>query len=316
MGAPSYISSFRSFRGVPQAALFAVALFLVGEMALAIAWRPGVVGEERYARHALSYDYAGSPGFPRLFKEGDYLRYYPTEYADMQAFRIRQIKSANEIRVFILGASVTRAADVPSGRAYPEQLQLILSERHPEFEWQVVNLAAAGFGTSRMLNVMFTMIQYQPDLVIVHPHGTNEYEDERDARYRAELHSGLNGLFLSSRLVVLLKKLQAEEFQLEDGGRAPANAEQLAGQDPANQARWMTTMVENLRQFRCISEERGLPMVYLGRAERDGELYRGETVERLNEPIRGQEHFLDVSGVFIETGSVRATSELFRDWTH
>ena len=312
----SFISSFRDFRRVPKAALFAIGLFIVAELALALVWRPSVVGEERYANCALSYDYAYASDFPRLFREGETLLYYPTEYADIREFGITRTKTFKEIRVFVLGASVTRAADVPLGKAYPEQLQRILVERHPEYDWRVINLAASGFGTTRMLGLLQNMVAHEPDAIIVHPHGTNEYEDERDARYRDELHSGLNGLFLRSRVIVFLKKMEAERMARGSEPKAPANAEQIAGADPVNRARWMATMTHNIAMIQGLAQKTHSSSIYVGRAARDGESYLGEDADRLNGPIHDMEHFVDVAAVFTETDSVESSTDLFLDWTH
>jgi hypothetical protein len=316
VGRPSFISSFRSFRGLPRAGLLALVLFALVELALAVAWRPDLVGAGCYKKYALSFDYAYAADFPRLFREGPVDRYYPSEYADMSGFALARDKDPQQIRVFVLGASVTRGGDVPPGAAYPEQLDVLLRARYPDQDWQVINLAASGFGTTRMLHVLRNMEHYQPDVIVVHPHGSNEYEDERDARYRAELHAGLNGVFLQSRLIVLLKKLQAAWLDPDPAPREPRNAEQLAGQDPENRTRWQATLVRNVEAIAALAEARGVPLFFVSRAARDEADYRGERVVGFNAPIRDRRHYVDVPSIFTGPGAAHAPDDLFLNWTH
>ena len=180
-------------------ALLAAALFLIGECAVALLWRPSVVGERLYGKYSASYDYGYGSDVPRLFPEGAVWRFYPTEYVNIRPFSIRRVKSNNEIRIFVLGPSVSRGSGLPEGSDYGAQLERALNEQAPEYEWTVINLSADGFGTRRMFRILIHMLGYRPDAIIVHPHGTNEYGDQRDARDPAALLGGLNGLLLRNR---------------------------------------------------------------------------------------------------------------------
>jgi len=301
---------------MPKAVLFAIGLFIAGEALVTAAWRPAVVGADRYARFSLAYDYGYAKDMPRLFLEGDSLCYYPTEYVDMPPFCLDRQKGLNEIRIFVLGGSVSRGYNVPLGLAYPERLETLLNEHRPEFEWTVLNLSASGFGSTRILNVLNNMVEFQPDVIVVHPHGSNEYEDERDARYRADLHGGINGLLLRSRLVVLIKKLDSLWLDTGEKSNTPDNGESVAGRDPANRDRWFATLSQNVEQIHGLAEAEELATIYVGRSERDSEAFRGDTVEHLNGPIRDLESFVDVATLFTEEGSEFQPTDLFHDWTH
>ena len=319
MDAPLFISSFRRFRRWPKAALFAAVLFAVAELLVPQLWQPSVVGEVLYSEVSPSYNYGYASDAPRLFREGDLLRYYPTENVGIRPFTIKENKPAGTIRIFLFGGSVTRAGGLPLGTAYPELVGSILNERYPDYDWEVINLAVSGFGTARMLNLLPRVLRYHPDALVFHPHGTNEYEDERDARLRDQLHSGLNGLLLRSRVVVLLKKLELRWLggeEGEEGETAPANAEHFASLVPENRARWMESMVANLGQIACLTESLSLPTIYVGRAERDAESFRGEQVERLNGPISSQPYFLDAAASLTSVVSEYGVSGLFLDWSH
>jgi hypothetical protein len=312
----SFISSFRAFRRVPAGALLAAALFLVAESAVALLWRPGVVGERLYGRYSPSYDYGYGSDVPRLFPEGAVWRFYPTEYVNIRPFSIRRAKSDKEIRIFVLGPSVSRGSGLPEGVDYAAQLERALNEQAPEYEWSVINLSADGFGTTRMFRILIHMLDYRADAIIVHPHGTNEYEDERDARFRGTLRAGLNGLLLRSRLIVLLKN--AELAILGAGSRLPFDMEdeQTASLHPENIARWQAIFDKNIERIECVSREVGIPAVFVGRAERDAPAFRNARVERLNAPIREAPFYVDAAAVLAKAAADHPKAALWYNNTH
>ncbi len=296
--------------------MFAFFLFLLSETVVTLAWRPAVIGAKQYQEISLTYDYGYTNDIPRMFGEGDSLCYYPTEYVNMPKFSLDKVKKPNEIRIFVLGGSVTRGGNVPFGKAYPERLATLLTEHHPEYKWTVLNLAAPGFGSTRMWNVMKKMAPYEPDAIIVHPHGSNEYEDERDARYRDQLHAGVNGIFLGSHLIVLAKKFVSQWLDLPGPPQVPKNGEQIAGRDPVNRDRWFSTLTENIQQFEKMAADQGIATIYVGRSEREGEGYGGENVDHLNTPIHDLQHFTDVAALFRLESEKDPDAKLFSDWTH
>lgn len=313
MDAPSFISSFRAFQRWPAAAVLAIALFVAMELAALALWRPSVVGAGLYGRYSPGYDYGYAENDPQLFREGESFRFYPTEYVNMHAFTIAAQKPENGIRIFTLGGSVPRASGLAPSDSYSKKLEAILNERHPDRHWEVFNLSADGFGTERMLRTLAAMMRFEPDLLVVHPHGTNEFEDEQDARYREELHAGLNGWLLRSRAIVLLKKLEAEHLARKQASLPPADAEALAERDPANVARWMKNMERNLEGLACMAETAAVPAIYVGRAERDADGFRNERVDRLNAPISSMQHYVDSASVLAGKGE---PDSLFFDNTH
>ena len=311
-----FISGFSSFRRVPAAALFAIMLFLIAESAVGWFWRPGVVGERLYGAYSPSYDYGYASDVPRLFSEGGAWRFYPTEYVNIRPFSILRSKPANEIRIFVLGGSVSRGSGVPDGGDYSSQLERTLNEQLPQYDWNIINLSADGFGTTRMLRILTHMLPYRPDAIIVHPHGSNEYEDERDARYRDALRTGINGLLLHSRPVVLLKK--AELVVLRTGTRLPVDIEdeQSASLRAENISRWQAVFATNIERIMCVSRELGIPAVFVGRAERDAPGFRNDRVERLNAPIRGAPLYVDAAAALAKAAAERPEATLWYDNTH
>lgn len=312
----SFISSFSGFRRVPAAALLAAALFVVAEGAVVALWRPGVVGERRYEALTPSYDYGYADDVPNLFPDGDVWRFYPTEYVNIWPFSIRRSKPDREIRIFVLGGSVSRGSGVPQEAGYPARLEAALDAQLPGYDWTVVNLSADGFGTTRMLRILTNMLRHRPDALIVHPHGTNEYEDERDARYREELSAGINGLLLQSRLIVLLKKVELAWFGAGNRLVSEVEEEGTARRDPENLRRWEATYAANLARIECLSRELGIPGVYVGRAERDAPGFRNGHVERLNGPIRNGPLYLDAAAALVKAAAEHPEATLWINNTH
>jgi hypothetical protein len=295
--------------------LFAVALSVFAEGAVALLWRPEVIGERLYAAYSPSYDYGYASDVPRLFPAGTEWRFYPTEYVNIRPFSIRRSKADNEIRIFVLGGSVSRGSGVQDGADYASQLERALDEQLPAYDWKVINLSADGFGTTRMVRILNHMLRYRPDAIIVHPHGTNEYEDERDARYRDAVRAGINGLLLRSRLVVLLKK--AELVVLRTGDRLPpVEDEQSASLHPENIARWQAVFTKNLEGLACMSRELGIPAVYVGRAERDAPAFRNDRTERLNAPIRNEPLYVDAAAALAKAAAEHPGDSLWYNNTH
>lgn len=316
MDKSSFISSFSSFRRVPAAALLAVALFVAAECAVALLWRPDVVGAGRYSVHSPSYGYGYGSDVPRLFRDGADWRYYPTEYVNIRPFSIRRSKPDNEIRIFVLGGSVSRGTGLREGADYASQLERSLDEHLPEYDWKIVNLSADGFGTTRMVRVLTNMLPHGPDALIVHPHGSNEYEDARDAHYRNALRAGINGLLLRSRLVVLSKK--AELAKLRTGDRLPIDIEdeEHASLHPENIRRWDAVVAKNIERIGCVSRELGIPAVFVGRAERDAPAFRNARVERLNAPIRDESLYVETAAALARAAAERPAVALWHDNTH
>lgn len=296
--------------------LFALLIFGLIELALAVGWRPDVVGARWYQSRSTGYDYGFSSDQPRLFRFGNELRYYNTEYIDIRPFTLAARKSPREIRIFVFGTSVTQGGGAAEHAAYPAVLDSLLSDRNPEFDWRVVNLAANGFGSERILHVMQNLIVYDPDLVVVHPHGSNEFEDEVAARRRAQLHSGLNGLLLRSRLLVLLKKLEAQWLGERESPDLHAETEAEAGRDPENVARWQGMLEVNLQRISDLAELTQTPSVYVGRAERNSELFESVRGRALNDPIRDRPNYLDVAALYVRQSDTDSPTDLFRDGTH
>jgi hypothetical protein len=296
--------------------VLAGALFLAAEAAARLVWRPSVVGARLYAAFSPTYDYGYAPDVPRMFLEGDSYRFHPTEYVNIRPFSILREKPSEEIRIFVLGGSVSRGSGLREGADYPSRLEADLDAGHPDFEWAVVNLSADGFGTTRMARILTRMVHHRPDVVVLHPHGTNEYEDERDALYREQLREGVNGLLLRSHLLVLLKKAELHVVRTGEQLLDTVDDEETASLDPENNQRWSAMLAANVDRFDCVIRELGVPAIYVGRAERDAKGFRNERVELLNEPIRDAPFFVDAAAALARAATERPGAVLWDDNTH
>ncbi|MGH9200361.1 MAG: SGNH/GDSL hydrolase family protein, partial [Vicinamibacterales bacterium] len=155
--------------------------------------------------------------------------------------------------------------------SYPAFMTRALAARRPGVEWTTVNLSVFGVGSSRMSLILGKALAFQPDLVILAPHGSNEYEDERDLAYVRAVNSGYKGLLFKSRAVVLLKQVfdQHLSFRPDSPPTLEFEEEETASLKPENVARWHAALRENMRNMVQRARDRTVPVLLVGRAERD-----------------------------------------------
>ncbi len=76
--------------------------------------------------------------------------------------------SADAITILCVGDSHTYGAPLPDEESYPSQLQVLLDERYPEWEFNVVNLGFPGVNSAFVANRLESQIkQIRPHLVMV-----------------------------------------------------------------------------------------------------------------------------------------------------
>jgi len=196
--------SISSFKQIPWGVLWMLLFFVLAEVGTRLLWHPSVVGERVYCRFDTSYNYGYIDDQPHWFEKGDEVVFYPTQYLNYRKQKLAAKKDSTEKRAFVLGGSVSRGA---VGSNYSFFLESILNVEMGDGGWTILNLSADGAGSTRMLLLLNRVFQFEPDLIIVHVHGSNEYEDERDERYRQSVNSGVNKLLFHSHFFVLLKKV-------------------------------------------------------------------------------------------------------------
>lgn len=238
---------------------------ILSEAGIRLLWNPHIIGQRLYTRFDNTYSYGFDIEKTLWFEKNNNIYFYPTQYINFHQQSLPAFKKNNELRIFTFGGSVSRATATAN---YSYYLQENLNLSDPNHHWSVINLSADGFGSKRMLLLLKTIFPLKPDLVILHVHGSNEYEDERDDAYSKELHTGLNGIILQSHLLVLLKKTYAYLSATGSPAVSDAENEMIASQSPSNQQRWLNSIDYHLSQMLRLCKQSDIPVILVGRAEK------------------------------------------------
>lgn len=306
-------STFSSERG-PWGALSAIALLALAETVFRIAFVPPVAGGA-HSKYYPAYDY-GFAGTPVCWHVRDKLSCAPTPYLDVHPQSVPFAKRRGELRVFTIGASVSRGERRGS---YSAALEGLLQKAHPDRPIRFLNLSADGIGSTRQLLLWREALAQKPDLLILHVHGSNEYEDERDRAYVASLHRGLGGLALRSRLVVALKRAYADATRLASPVKPAAEMpdEATQTQDPEVRRRWLATLDANVGEMLALAAAARVPVILVGRAERGEELsaYGADVNALLAGKAGPSVRYFDTEAAF-SAMSPAAREALFKDSVH
>lgn len=256
-----FTSNFKKL--LPRGVLWMVTLFVFTEVGVHIFWNPLFIGEEIFQKLAPSYDYGYNPDERIFYEKAQKFICFPTQYADYRKQSLNIKKDPNEFRIFVYGGSVSRG---PEQNNYPVLLEKILNQKSNNKRFRVINFSAQGYGSTRMLLLLKKTISYEPDLLIFHVHGSNEYEDERDLQYMKDANSGINRILFQSHFIVLLKKAYDKTFALSASETEPrAEDEILASNDPVNHQRWLKTIRNHLRETIGIAQQENIPLMLVGR---------------------------------------------------
>ncbi len=297
-----------------------IALFLVLEVFARVLWHPMVIGERLYTRFSPVYDYGFDATQPIWFKSGNRIEFVPTQYLNFRGHTLPYPKPDNAFRIFTLGSSVSRSG---ADTNYSYFLKQALETEHPERDWTVTNLSADGIGSLRIMLMLQKIMPLSPDLVILHVHGSNEYEDERDALYQRQLHQGLSGILFQSRLIVLMKKIYGY-MTLKDQGRVwDAEEEIRANEDPANWEQWLQSIDRNTARMIQLCTKHQVPVILVGRAEKREGLagFDSELVRQVDHILKAYQEpgvtFFNTSKKFFEYHpEPRGKALLFTDEAH
>ncbi|MBK9758115.1 MAG: SGNH/GDSL hydrolase family protein [Nannocystis sp.] len=241
-------------------------VWLIGvEAAARLLWTPAQVGPELYARVEPSFDYGFDFTRPQCEPDDEAkITCWPTQYRPIFKQSFDRIKRPNTIRAFTFGGSHAAGAG-----GYTGALVRLLRRTCGARRWEGINLAVKGQGSTRALVALKDALRHEPDLVILDFGGTNEYEDERDLNRRAQLHTSIWKFVLTSRAVVIGRKLLALHFELMRVPRMTGEGEQVASRNPENLARWERSLADNFREMIALTHGRGIPVVIVGRASRN-----------------------------------------------
>lgn len=252
--------------------VWALALLVAAELLVRWGYDPRHIDPEFYAANFPDHRYAFQRARPRCWRGPGVIECYGDEYQPIPRQSLVDPKPADTVRVIVVGTSPSYGAT-----AYPTQLGEPLADLLGR-DVEVLNLAVRGHGTTRMLEQLDEALGLDPDAIVIHPHGTNEYEDERDAAYVAVLHEGVPGLIRRSEYATVLQKLAASRIyrrarsivDLRDAETETANTETAAGEIPANVARWQAKIAANTKLMVERARASGATVVLVGRGERPG----------------------------------------------
>jgi hypothetical protein len=192
-------------------------------------------GRFDYGYHPTAGFYETDDGQVELQRSGG-RRFFPQSFP--------KVRPNGKYRVMVIGDSVARGKSVEF--SYTGQLEKEL--RAQGIQAECFNLALPGFGSRRKDLVLQQVMNYQPDLVILHVGATNEYEDEREWRRRTDFNSPhpknwlMRSLVLRQFYEMKTEKLYWQWLPLavrnQGGGTGDADAELRASADEATQKAW------------------------------------------------------------------------------
>jgi hypothetical protein len=99
--------------------------------------------------------------------------------------KFSKIPQSNVFRIFVVGDSVVRGPNLQD--AYPAVIARALEEHGIKAE--AFNLGVGGNGVRRSQIILKQILNYHPNLIILHLNNSNEYEDEREWRRSQEFKS-------------------------------------------------------------------------------------------------------------------------------
>lgn len=145
------------------------------------------------------HGFAGAPPVYIISDEPDMGQLYvprPSMDDITRAFPVK--KPPGGYRVFAFGGSTTYGQPYGNEGGFPYFIEQELRASYPDRPIEVINCGVKGFGSSRVLQIVEEMVEYEPDLFVIYT-GQNEY---RDAKFHYwELHrSPLTSVLLSTLL--------------------------------------------------------------------------------------------------------------------
>ncbi|MCX6857288.1 MAG: SGNH/GDSL hydrolase family protein [Verrucomicrobia bacterium] len=209
----------------------------------------------------FDYGYHPTAGFEEVdgqvnLKRTGGRRFFP------QSFEKKRPEGA--YRVMVIGDSVARGTSVQE--SYAGYLQKELQAQGIKAE--CLNLGLPGFGARRKDLVVQQVLNYQPNLVILHVGTSNEYEDEREWGKKENFKSAhpKNWLMhsLAMRQAYAIKSEKINDQLLPQTVRAIGSAqdamtEGIASQDPENQKLWKQLVTTTTKQSVKRLQDAGIP---------------------------------------------------------
>ena len=277
-----FISNFKKQIG---SIVWVLLFFCLFELATRLFWKPPILQElkflpQKYRRLEPNYNYGYDTSQPFFYEKGDTFFLYPTEYRFFNEQSMKRVKKENGFRIFILGPS---AAALPPEKNYSRFLEKFLCRKAPEIEWETVIISGGGVGSKRMLLYLKQAIEYEPDLLIIHPGGTNEYEDDVTLKYKNTMNSGPRAILYRSNFIVILNKILLKAGLIASLPIA-IESEVEASNKEENTQRWVTQFDKNLSEMIELASKHKIPVILVGGAHRNpnGKTYADDLISAFN----------------------------------
>ena len=315
-----HLSIFNS-KKIPYSIIILIVIFSTFELVTRIVFRPHILPEEIYAEYSPNYDYGYDEKAPLFYKENDHLVLYSTSYLKFWRKEIPLIKSDNEFRLFVIGCSVSRGDYNSQYSFYMEQF---LNENSGMNKFRVINCSATGIGSSRMLLILKKILSHQPDFIILHPDGTNEFEDERDLKEAQEVKASYQGIITKSWFFCVLKKYVdnnlLDKFKPQPEILPETYARWFV---PGKRQEWLKTLITNITEMVNISKQNKTPIMFVSRAFNCDSLsvYENEETIALNNVLESfvqkDVYEIDTPSIFLSHFGPRFDKkEIFLDTVH
>ncbi len=112
-------------------------------------------------------------------------------------------KSSDTYRIFCLGGSTTAGFPYEMTVPFPQQLKFMLTEKHPEKNFEVINIGLSAINSFTVLDWLPEILEHDPDLVLIYM-GHNEFYGAYGTG--SNISVGNNGTF--SRFMLNMQKVR------------------------------------------------------------------------------------------------------------
>jgi lysophospholipase L1-like esterase len=240
-----------------------VLIFL--ELVIRLFFSENMSGRFEYGYHPTAGFVERKDGVVELVRAGG-RRFRP------QSFQMPKVEGV--FRVFVIGDSVPRGPSLEG--AYAWQLQELLKQEGIKAE--VLNMGVAGYGVRRNQIILKQVLQYQPDLIILHLNDSNEYEDEREWRRAVDFKSWHPSKWLTkSLLIARIYELKTEKIFWESlpqkiretAGVKDADAELAKETDNTQTDNWWKLMEDTTLENCKFMESMHCPFILVSQARKD-----------------------------------------------
>lgn len=219
-----------------------------------------------------------TPTFARAIEADGVARFAATEDPEPATRRFLTDKPDNGFRVFVLGGSTEAGTPYGYDYSFAEFLRRLLSAALPERSVEVINCAAPGYASRRLLYLAEEVAAYEPDLFIVST-GHNELIEQRLYAHLFdypiwvfELQQYLRRFHLYVLLSDVIGAIKRTDRAEVDGvqlyvplvGPLASKYWQDRERDPAHQRRLAMAMFEtNLEQIVRVAQRSGASVLFL-----------------------------------------------------